>query len=341
MSPVQLPAEWEKYTGVLLSWPAKSTDWCNSLDEVEATYLELTRQIAKYSQVYVCCSDPDTMLHVQQLCNEHNITPGKLNILSIPYDDTWVRDYGPISVRRNNEIVWLHFKFNAWGGRYPYQQDTRLTRLLYRELFINNRILIDNTDFVLEAGSIDCDGIGTILTTSRCLLSAGRNPGLTKRQIEDRLISTFGIQRVLWLEHGQLAGDDTDAHIDTLARFCSPDTIAYVQCSSPVDPHYESLSEMEKQLESFVQMNGNPYRLIPLPLPDACFNKKGQRLPATYANFLIINGAVLVPVYELNTDSLALAQLHRCFPKHTIIPIQCRALLEQFGSLHCITMQIL
>ncbi len=341
MSPVHLPAEWEKQTGVLISWPAKSTDWCSNLDQAEATYLELCRQIVRYSELYVCCCDPATTLHVQQLFNEHNITPGKLKILTIPYDDTWVRDYGPISVCRNNEKVWLDFKFNAWGGRYPYQHDAKLTRLLYQHLFKHDRVLIDNTDFVLEGGSIDCDGLGTVLTTSQCLLSAGRNSSLTKRQIEDRLISTLGIQRVLWLEHGQLAGDDTDAHIDTLARFCSSDTITYVQCSSPADTHYNSLSEMERQLESFVQMNGDPYHLIPLPLPDACYNREGRRLPATYANFLIINGAVLVPVYELDTDPLALKQLHRCFPKHTIIPIQCRPLLEQFGSLHCITMQIL
>ena len=335
----RLAAEWEHQTGVLISWPTESTDWRNNLPDVEATYLELTKLIAQNSHAYICCYDSDTHQHVQKLCSDANIPNERYRLYTIPYDDTWTRDYGPISLHRENDIVWLNFEFNAWGGKYAHQQDRQLTQSLHQH-FSDKRIF-KNIDYVLEGGSIDSDGEGTVLTTSQCLLDPARNPGLSKQQIDDSFRKTLGIQRILWLDHGHLQGDDTDSHIDTLARFCSPGTIAYVQCIDPTDPHFESLSGMEQQLESFKQMNGQPYHLIPLPLPTACFNQQGQRLPASYANFLILNGSVLAPVYAVDTDSLALAQLQKCFPKYTIIPVQCRSLLNQFGSLHCITMQIL
>jgi agmatine deiminase len=334
-----LPAEWEHQTGVLISWPTKSTDWRSNLPDAEATYLELTKLIAQHSHAYICCYDFDTRHHVQQLCNDANIPTEHYDLFTIPYDDTWTRDYGPISLRRENEIVWLNFEFNAWGGKYAHHKDRQLTQSLHQH-FSDKRVLV-NIDFVLEGGSIDSDGKGTVLTTSQCLLDPARNPAVSKQQIGDRLKASLGVQRILWLDHGHLQGDDTDAHIDTLARFCSPRTIAYVQCTDPADPHFKSLSAMKMQLKTFKQMNGQAYRLIPLPLPNACFNTKGQQLPASYANFLIINEAVIVPVYGVDTDSLALAQLQKGFPGHSVIPVQCRSLIEQFGSLHCVTMQLL
>ena len=334
-----LPAEWEHQSGVLISWPTNSTDWRDNLPEAEATYLELTKLIAQHSHTYICCNDPDTRQHVEKLCSDANIQSKRYSLFSIPYDDTWTRDYGPISIRRENEIDWLNFEFNAWGGKYEFQQDRKLTQSLHRH-FSDKRIL-ENIDFVLEGGSIDSDGEGTVLTTSQCLLDPARNPGLTKKQIEGRLKVSLGVRRILWIDHGHLQGDDTDAHIDTLARFCSPDTITYVKCSNPADPHFNSLSAMEMQLKSFRKLNGQAYQLIPLPLSSTCFNTEGQPLPASYANFLIINDAVLAPVYGLDSDTLALTQLQKAFPGHKIIPIQCRSLIEQYGSLHCITMQIL
>ena len=334
-----LPAEWEHQSGVLISWPTKSTDWRDNLPEAETTYLELTKRITQYSHAYICCNDAETRQHVQKLCSDANIPIKRYRLFTIPYDDTWTRDYGPISLRRENKIIWLNFEFNAWGGKYTHLQDRQLTQSLYQH-FSNTRIL-ENIDFVLEGGSIDSDGEGTVLTTSQCLLDPARNPGLTKKQIEDSLITSLEVKRILWLDHGHLLGDDTDAHIDTLARFCNPNTIAYVQCTDSTDPHFKSLSAMELQLRSFKQVNGQAYNLIPLPLADACFNSEGQLLPASYANFLIINDAVLVPVYGLDTDTPALTQLQKAFPGHRIIPIQCRSLIEQFGSLHCITMQVL
>jgi agmatine deiminase len=232
--------------------------------------------------------------------------------------------------KRRTKIIWVE---------KMHQADNEFTRSLHRQF--NSCRVLQHVNFVLEGGSIDSDGEGTILTTSQCLLNPARNPGLSKKQIEENLKSSLGIQRILWLDHGHLQGDDTDSHIDTLVRFCSPDTITYVQCADSTDPHFKSLSAMEAQLKSFRQMDGRIYRFIPLPLPTACFNQKGQRLPASYANFLIHNGNVLAPVYGVDSDSLALAQLQQCFPQHRIVPVQCRSLIEQFGSLHCITMQML
>jgi agmatine/peptidylarginine deiminase len=192
---------------------------------------------------------------------------------------------------------------------------------------------------VLEGGSLESDGKGTILTTSECLLSKNRNEHLSKIQIEQHLKENFGAERVLWLNHGYLAGDDTDSHIDTLARFCNEKTIAYVGCENPEDEHYEALLQMKKELQQFTDVNGNHYQLVELPLPDACFDEDGKRLPATYANFTIVNGAVLVPVYGVLQDEKALEILQNCFPKREIIGVNCRILIEQHGSLHCVTMQ--
>ncbi len=335
----RLPAEWEPHSGVLISWPTSSTDWRDNLADVEATYIELTRLIALHSHAYICCHDTDTRQHVRQCCDKAGIQPDSYELFIVPYDDTWIRDFGPISLLREDEKVWLNFRFNAWGNKFPHLQDNLLTPLLHQQ-FGQNRVL-DNIDLILEGGSIESDGAGTLLTTSQCLLDPARNTGLSKEQLEDRLKSSLGIQRILWLDYGQLEGDDTDAHIDTLARFCSIDTIAYVKCTESTDPHSESLSLMEKQLQTFTRFDGRPYRLIPLPLPTACFKQQGQRLPATYANFLILNGNVLVPVYGVETDALALSQLQKAFPGYSITSVNCRPLIEQFGSLHCITMQIL
>ena len=204
---------------------------------------------------------------------------------------------------------------------------------------------VSHLDFVFEGGSIESDGRGTLLTTSECLLSPHRNPSLTRQEIEQRLLHYFHAQRVLWLDHGYLAGDDTDSHIDTLARLCPGDTILYVQCSDPSDEHYNALRAMEDQLRTFTVLGASPaeehYRLLPLPLPSPIYDPDdGHRLPATYANFLILNSAVLLPTYgQPANDDLARRQLQRAFPRHDIVPVDCRVLIRQHGSLHCSTMQ--
>ena len=197
---------------------------------------------------------------------------------------------------------------------------------------------IEQEDFILEGGAIESDGKGTLLTTSECMLNFNRN-FLSQNETEIHLKYYFGIKRFLWLFNGYLAGDDTDSHIDTLVRFCNENTIAYVKCDDEKDEHFQSLKKMEIELQAFKQVNGKPYNLIALPFPKAIFDEDGQRLPATYANFLIINGAVLVPIYNVPQDESALKILKQVFPERAIIGIDCNALILQHGSLHCVTMQ--
>ena len=195
-------------------------------------------------------------------------------------------------------------------------------------------------DFELEGGSIESDGLGTLLTTAECLLNDNRNRHLDKTLIEERLKRDFGVKRVLWLDHGFLKGDDTDSHIDTLARLCPNHTIVYVQCSDVNDEHFEALQKMELQLRSFVTPEGKPYRLLALPMPDPVYDEDGERLPATYANYLVMDHAILFPIYDQKEHDLsAAAILQQAFPQHEIVGVDCRALIRQHGSLHCVTMQ--
>ncbi|MDR1610043.1 MAG: agmatine deiminase family protein, partial [Candidatus Symbiothrix sp.] len=197
----------------------------------------------------------------------------------------------------------------------------------------------DMLHVVLEGGSIESDGEGTLLTTSRCLLSKNRNEYKSKEEIAGYFQMIFGLKRILWLNKGYLAGDDTDSHIDTLARFCDSQTIAYVQCTDESDEHFKELSQMERELQKFKTPDGKPYRLIPLPMAEPVY-EDDERLPATYANFLIINGAVLMPGYNSPLDEIARLQLQQAFPDREIISIDCLPLIKQHGSLHCVTMQL-
>ena len=232
----------------------------------------------------------------------------------------------------------LDFGFNGWGLKFASHLDNLVTRRLHETgLFAAQRRTMG---LVLEGGSIESDGRGTILTTAECLLNQNRNPHLEQKAIERELLAAFGADRILWLNNGYLAGDDTDSHIDTLARLCPEDTIAYVRCDDPADEHYQALSALENELKALKTRDGGAYRLIPLPWPKACFDDDGERLPATYANYLVINGAVLVPTYRDENDAAALAAIGEAFPGREIIGIDCLPLILQHGSLHCVTMQL-
>jgi agmatine deiminase len=260
-----------------------------------------------------------------------------LRFFACPSNDTWARDHGGITIFEDGKPVLLDFVFNGWGLKFPAQFDNLITGRLHAAGLL--RAEKRHGGMVLEGGGIESDGQGTLMTTTACMFSPNRNPQLGMAELETQLKSLFGLQRILWLENGYLAGDDTDSHIDTLARFCSPDTIAYVQCVDSEEKHYAALQAMEAELQAFRQGNGEPYRLIPLPMVSPCYSADGHRLPATYANFLIINGAVIAPVYGEEEDEAALKQLALAFPQHEILPLNCRLLIEQHGSLHCITMQ--
>ena len=214
-----------------------------------------------------------------------------------------------------------------------------MTLQLYKTGIFKSAEYRDMSHFVLEGGSIETDGRGVLLTTESCLLSKFRNSSMSKAEIEQFLKTTFNVQKVLWLSHGELAGDDTDGHIDTLARLVSEDTIAYVDCGDANDMHYVDLQAMKRELQSFTTMEGSPYKLIPLPMASPAFDDEGNRIPATYANFLIMNDAVLLPVYQCNTDAEAIRVVQSIFPDKEIVPIDCSVLILQHGSLHCVTMQ--
>ena len=297
-------------------------------------FLEIANTIARFQKALIVCQNP---MEVRELLGKDEAILN-VQLVQAPSNDTWARDHGGITIFENGKPVVLDFVFNGWGLKFPANHDNLITRYIQEQYEVFNAE-IRHGGLVLEGGGIESDGQGTLLTTAECLLSPNRNPHLSKPEIEVKLKELFGLDRVLWLHHGYLAGDDTDSHIDTLARFCDPETIAYVQCNDPEDEHYEALRKMEEELKTFRTKAGKPYRLVPLPMPEACYDDEGTRLPATYANFLIINGAVLVPTYGVRQDEEALAIFGGCFPGREIIGIDCRALILQHGSLHCVTMQ--
>jgi agmatine deiminase len=328
----RLPAEWEPQSVVQLTFPHSGTDWAPVLPQVLPCFVEIAMMVSRFESVLIICTDVDD---VKKLFP--GMIPKNIHFVEANSNDTWSRDHGGITIEEDGKAVILDFVFNGWGLKFPADQDNLLTMRLYNKGVFNADIKPGG--LVLEGGGIESDGEGTLLTTSECLLSPNRNPHLSKQEIEEYLKFCFGLKRILWLDHGYLAGDDTDSHIDTLARFCTPDTIAYVACPDPDDEHYEALNKMEQELQQFRTLEGNPYNLVALPWPDPCFDENGERLPATYANFLIINGAVLVPTYQVPQDNKALEILSGIFPERKVIGIDCRALILQHGSLHCVTMQ--
>jgi len=326
----------------MLTWPHPGTDWASRLEEVEPVFEAIARAVLRFEHLVISCEHVFRLQELDRDLNryaEENRLPGRVVTVPAPANDTWARDHGPITVRTGDGLELLDFRFNAWGGKFPWEKDDALNRHLANAGVFGSTPL-KPVDFVLEGGSIESDGQGTLLTTSECLLTPSRNPSLDRTAIEHLLSEVLGSDRVLWLNHGYLAGDDTDSHIDTLARFCAPDHICYVTCPDAGDEHHSALAAMAEELQEFRQANGEPYRLTPLPWPDPIHDEDGERLPATYANFLIINGAVLLPVYGVAQDDEAISVLQGIFPDREIVPIDCRPLVYQHGSLHCVTMQI-
>lgn len=329
-----LPSEWHLQSYIQLTWPHAGTDWASMLQEVDACYIRMATEIAKRQPLLVVTPEPE---RVRNLLNG-KVDMGKVCFVQCDTNDTWARDHGFITMLTEQGPSLIDFCFNGWGLKFAANYDNQINRHLFASQVLQGAYR-SCLDFVLEGGSIESDGKGTLLTTSTCLLSPNRNDALNRMDIETKLKSLFHLEQVLWLDYGFLKGDDTDSHVDTLARFCPSDTIVYVQCTNPDDEHYEELCKMEEQLHSFRTLDGKPYRLLPLPLPDAIV-EDGQRLPATYANFLIMNEAILYPTYnQPEKDEVAAKVLAEAFPKYEIVGVDCRVLIRQHGSLHCITMQ--
>ncbi|MBE0596889.1 MAG: agmatine deiminase family protein [Desulfuromonadales bacterium] len=332
----RLPAEWETQDGVLLAWPHAESDWLPLLAAVEPVYTEIVRQVSRFERVLLVAPD---RRRVSEMLRQAGAAMERVAIFEIPTNDTWARDFGPLTVYEGERPVLLDFGFNGWGLKFAACLDNQVTSQL-AEAGAFRELAIETPGLILEGGSIESDGRGTLLTTSQCLLNRNRNPHLDRRQLEEKLASLLGADHFLWLEHGYLAGDDTDSHIDTLARLTPDDTILYVACDDPADEHYGPLACMRVELELLRSREGKPFRLIPLPWPAPRFDTEGGRLPATYANYLVLNQAVLVPTYDDPHDPAALAAVGQAFPEHAIIGIDCLPLIEQHGSLHCVTMQL-
>lgn len=329
-----LPAEWAPQSGIQLTWPHAGTDWAHMLTEVQVCFAAIAREITQRELLLIVTPEPEEVKkQISATVNMQNV-----RFMECETNDTWARDHGAITMLDSEGTSFLDFMFNGWGLKFASDKDNLITRQAVESGFLNGRY-VNRLGFVLEGGSIESDGLGTLLTTSECLLSPNRNGQMSRDEIEDYLCSVFHLKQVLWLDHGYLAGDDTDSHVDTLARLCSPDTIAYVQCTDTQDEHYEALHQMEEQLKTFRTLNGNPYRLLALPMVDK-IEEEGERLPATYANFLIMNDAVLYPTYrQSENDQRAKEVLQEAFPEYEIVGIDCRTLIKQHGSLHCVTMQ--
>lgn len=333
----RMPAEWEAQEMVQLCWPDQTTDWAYVLEEAEACFLNIAKEISERQKLLLVARDIEAVkLKVQELLKMENVI-----FHQAPFNDTWARDTGALSIQTEEGISLLDFQFNGWGGKFDAALDNQLSQSIYAAGVFNGFVNdFETIPFILEGGSIESNGKGICLTTEQCLLSPKRNHSFSKESIEDFLNQELGFTDVLWLSNGALEGDDTDAHIDTLARFVNENTILYTVTDREDDSHFKSLKLMEHELKEMSDKEGLPFNLIAVPLPTAIFDAEdGHRLPATYANFLFINGAILLPIYGVPTDRQAIAIFEKHFPDHEIVPVNCEVLIRQHGSLHCLTMQ--
>lgn len=333
---MRVPAEWERQECVQLTWPHRDTDWCNMLDQATSCFVEIAKAISVRERLLIVAPEKE---EVKKRLTESGVNIDNVTFFECKTNDTWARDHAFItSVEENGEFVLNDFCFNGWGEKFNSIYDNMINQSLFSAGLFSNARYKDMNSLVLEGGSIDTDGKGTLLTTSSCLLSKNRNDFYNIENAEYTLAPLMGAKNFLCLEHGCIVGDDTDGHIDTLARLCPNDTIVYVKCYNESDEHFAELSEMEKELMTFKTMDGRSFNLVPLPLPSEIVFE-GERLPATYANFLIINDAVLVPIYGQDSlDNEAIEVLSKVFPDREIIGINCLPLIRQHGSLHCVTM---
>lgn len=333
---VRFPAEWEAQSAVLIAWPHADTDWSARLAAVEDTYIALVAAITRFEPVVVCVADDDVQAYARARLASARVDMQRVRFVEVAYDDTWLRDSGPITLAGMDGFRLLDFRFTGWGGKFEANRDDQLVEQLSKAgIFLKSDR--QPVDFALEGGAIETDGRGTLMTTWRCLHE--RHPDVDRQTLADQLKGWLRQDRVLWLDHGYLEGDDTDAHIDTLARFAGPDAIVFQDCDDSADPHYRELQAMAAELAALRTADGQPYRLFALPWPRPIIDEN-RRLAASYANFLIINGAVLMPTYGDPADAQAQAVLAQAFPDREIIPVPCRPLIWQNGSLHCLTMQL-
>lgn len=339
-----LPAEWEPQSGIQLTWAHENTDWNPYLDEIEKCLIQLTATISNYEKVVIVAQHPDK---VAAILSDKLSSKQFANVIihACNTNDTWARDHGAITLMPRKHLKdeslqpqVLDFRFNGWGNKFAANYDNAITADMYDKKLLCGTY-VNYLDFILEGGAIESDGKGTIFTTSQCLLAPQRNQPLTQAEIEDLLKQRLCAQRIVWLDHGNLIGDDTDGHIDTIVRIAPNDTLLYVGCDDTEDEQYEDFKKLEEQLKQLRTADNQPYKLLRLPMPQAIYYDE-ERLPATYANFVIINGAVIVPTYQQpQNDEKAMQVIQEAFPQHQIIGIDAGVVIRQHGSLHCLTMQ--
>ena len=332
----RLPAEWEPQAGVIVAWPHEGTDWSPRLARIETAYVGLASAIARFETLIICAANATVRERASRLLEAAGVQGARIRFVQADYDDTWLRDSGPLTLTDGASFRLLDFRFTGWGGKYGAERDDRLIEtMIERGLFrpaSHQRI-----DWALEGGAIESDGNGTILTTWRCLHQ--RHPDMERDEMTRLLTDSFDAERVLWLDHGYLEGDDTDAHIDTLARFAPDDAIVFQACADMADPHFDQLARMREELTALRTRDGRPYRLHALPWARAIVDD-GRRLAASYANYLVVNGAVLIPAYGDPADAPAAEIIAAAHPGRTVVPIDARPLIWQNGSVHCLTMQV-
>ena len=337
MSANRLAPEWERQDAIIIVWPHLHSDWTRHLAVIEKTYLELSKHICRHQRLIVVAYDEAHLLHIREKLNHSSVHTGNVTYVTIATNDTWVRDYGPVYISSNNDLSILDFKFDAWGQKYNYARDNAFNTKLIEQLNLN--ISYKPIDQVLEAGNIEVNNKGELLCSISCL-NRNNNESVTHvSQLEEKFSDWFGINKTYWIDEVQLKGDDTDGHIDTLARFCTDDIIAYSATGKQSDVNNEALNQLAIQLKSICKQSNNRIGLAPLPLPKPIF-LSAKQLPATYINFLITNETVLVPVFNDQQDNNALKLIDELFPSRQIIDIASSTLIQQFGGIHCATMQV-
>lgn len=335
---LRMLAEWEFQYAVMLTWPDSETDWEPYLSDITGTFVDIVRAIIPHEGVIIAAKHPDEVRSV--LSSDLSDMPWSehVRIYQADTNDTWARDHGPITLRQSDgALVLKDFCFNGWGEKFAWQADNAITQCLYSQNAFDGR-LENEQPFVLEGGSIECDGEGTVFTTRGCLLAPHRNQPMTEAEISAHLRKTLAADRIVWIDGLQLQGDDTDGHIDTIVRIAPNRTILYIDDSQIV-----GLPNAHKSLRQQIEeatFGMPPYRLLPLPMPRP-ITVDGETLPATYANYLVINGAVLVPTYrQPDLDAQAMQTISQAFPGREIVPIDACTIIRQHGSVHCLTMQV-
>jgi agmatine deiminase len=329
-----MPAEWAPHRGTWLSWPHKEASWPGRFEPVPRIIAELIRHLAPGEEVHVNVADPAMERSARQVLADSGVATTNVFFHHHPTDDAWCRDHGPIFVQRGREQLILDWGYNAWGNKYPpFDQDDVIPTRIATELDIE----VVAPGMILEGGSIEVNGLGTLITTEACLLNLNRNPALARADIETRLRDHLGVTNILWLGDG-IVGDDTDGHIDDLTRFTDERTIVTVVEEDPRDDNFAALEWNLRRLETMTDQEGRRFRLVTLPMPHPVFHD-GQRLPASYANFYIANSVVLLPGYDRERDEQARATLQALFPTRRVVVLDCTELIWGLGAFHCLTQQ--